>query len=116
MNPDRPESTRPKVSQLPKNASDVYTTGPSLNYTTDLEICVHRMLFVFVWFLQLLFCPFYFQNFETVLRETLVQTLKENTYPEICELLSIDNKTVIDFKLFAGVCALIERLLYPSYT
>ena len=56
------------------------------------------------------------QGLETCLKETLVQALKENTYTEICDLLDITDETVVDFKLFSGVAAIIERILYPFYT
>ena len=56
------------------------------------------------------------QGLETCLKETLVQALKENTYTDICDLLDITDETVVDFKLFSGVAAIIERILYPFYT
>ena len=56
------------------------------------------------------------QGLETCLRETLVQALKENTFADLCELLDITDQTVVDFKLFSGVAAITERILYPYYT
>ncbi|XP_076452919.1 uncharacterized protein LOC143288392 isoform X2 [Babylonia areolata] len=56
------------------------------------------------------------QGLETCLKETLVQQMKDTTFPDLCDLLDITQDTVIDFKLFSGAAAITERILYPHYT
>ncbi|KAK7087151.1 uncharacterized protein [Littorina saxatilis] len=53
---------------------------------------------------------------EMCLKETLVQSLKPNTFGDLCDLLEVDDATFIDFKLFSGIAAITERILYPFYT
>lgn len=59
---------------------------------------------------------FYFsQELEKALREVLVGTLTKQKVKELCDWLEINEDTKIDYKLFSGMAALAERILYPDF-
>ncbi|PVD32968.1 hypothetical protein C0Q70_08416 [Pomacea canaliculata] len=50
------------------------------------------------------------------LKEVLIEMLTEDTLSEVFQLVEISEETRIDFRLFSGIAALAERMLYPNYT
>ncbi|XP_064612552.1 uncharacterized protein LOC135476453 [Liolophura sinensis] len=55
------------------------------------------------------------KELEKALREVLVGTLTKQRVKELCDWLEINEDTKIDYKLFSGMAALAERILYPDF-
>ncbi|GFN90345.1 serine/arginine repetitive matrix protein 1-like, partial [Plakobranchus ocellatus] len=49
------------------------------------------------------------------LQEVLVNALKDQQLTELCDILEVEDDTSVDLKLFSGMAALAERILYPEY-
>ncbi|GFS15059.1 serine/arginine repetitive matrix protein 1-like [Elysia marginata] len=49
------------------------------------------------------------------LQEVLVNALKDHHLAELCDILEIEDHTLVDLQLFSGTAALAERILYPDY-
>ncbi|XP_013421806.1 uncharacterized protein LOC106181848 [Lingula anatina] len=56
-----------------------------------------------------------FQKLDTVLNDVLAHPISKETFQDVCSLVQLDENTSIDYKLFAGIAALCERLLYTRF-
>ncbi len=45
----------------------------------------------------------------------LVNTITPEEIQEICDMVQLEEEPKVDFKLFAGMAALAERILYPAH-
>ena len=57
----------------------------------------------------------YFQDIDRTLKDVLVNTITSDQIKYLLELLDIDEETKVDYKLFAGMAAYAERVLYPKF-
>jgi len=55
------------------------------------------------------------QDLDRSLKDVLVNTITSEQISDILHTLEIDENTKIDFKLFAGLAAYAERVLYPKF-
>ena len=49
------------------------------------------------------------------IKEVLVNTVSLEQAEDLCLLLEIEDSTSVDLKLFSGIAALAERILYPDF-
>ncbi|XP_012936366.1 uncharacterized protein LOC101853688 isoform X2 [Aplysia californica] len=49
------------------------------------------------------------------LKEVLVNTISTDQVDDMCRMLEVNETTSVDIKLFSGVAALAERILYPDF-
>ena len=56
-----------------------------------------------------------FQDIDRTLKDVLVNTITSDQIKYLLELLDIDEETKVDYKLFAGMAAYAERVLYPKF-
>ena len=57
----------------------------------------------------------YPQDLDKALQDVLVNTITSEDTRRICELVGLDQDGSVDFKLFAGIAAMAERMLYPKF-
>ena len=60
-------------------------------------------------------CISKFQDIDRSLKDVLVNTITTDQIKYLLELLDITEETKIDYKLFAGMAAYAERVLYPRF-
>ena len=58
---------------------------------------------------------FTFQDIDRTLKDVLVNTITTEQIQYLLGLLDIDESTKVDYKLFAGMAAYAERVLYPKF-
>mgnify|MGYP000314280115 FL=1 len=56
-----------------------------------------------------------FQDLDKSLKDVLVNTIDSKQIHEILKSLDVDENTRVDYKLFAGMAAYAERVLYPKF-
>ena len=56
-----------------------------------------------------------FQDIDRTLKDVLVNTITTDQIKYLLDLLDINEETKIDYKLFAGMAAYAERVLYPKF-
>ena len=49
------------------------------------------------------------------LKEVLVNTITSEQVSDMATLLEVEDDTPVDIKLFSGIAALAERILYPDF-
>ena len=57
-------------------------------------------------------CP---QGLEKALKEALVDTISPEEVTEMIDLVQLNENSKVDQKLFVGIAAMTERLLYPRF-
>ncbi|KAL4223888.1 hypothetical protein ACF0H5_017351 [Mactra antiquata] len=56
-----------------------------------------------------------FKDLDRSLKDVLVNTITSEQIHEVLNTLQVDENTKVDYKLFAGMAAYAERVLYPSF-
>ena len=64
---------------------------------------------------NLIYSLLFLKDLDKTLKEVLVNTITSEQIQDILKLLDVDEQTKVDFKLFAGMAAYAERVLYPKY-
>ena len=55
------------------------------------------------------------KDLEKAMKDVLINTLTSQQFNDLCDMIQIDEEEKIDYKLFGGLAALAERLLYPKF-
>ena len=59
------------------------------------------------------------ENLEKALREILVHTITSDDVTRICDVIALNSEDTgavgVEYKLFAGIAAMAERMLFPRF-
>lgn len=56
-----------------------------------------------------------FQHLGNALTDVLIHTITQEQIKSMVELVQLNDESHVDLKLFCGMAALSERILYPEY-